>query len=88
MVALGTKTFEKPLTSGQTPGNRAFSGQSGYVIFLGKEPNPLHLYLSVPFSSYLNKRQKKKGTSYRVHSNNGSTDYIFKANLFFEAEES
>ena len=84
MVALGSKTFEKPLTSGQTPGNRAFSGQSGYVIFLGKEPNPLHLYFSVPFSSYF----KKKGTSHRVHSNNGRSNYIFKANLFFEAEES
>lgn len=56
METLETKTFEKPFTSGQTPGNRAFSGQSGYVIFLGKEPNPLPLHLSIPFSSHLKKK--------------------------------
>lgn len=82
METLETKTFEKPFTSGQTPGNRAFSGQSGYVIFLGKEPNPLPLHLSIPFSSHL----KKKDTSHRVHCDNGRADYIFKANLIFEAE--
>lgn len=79
MVALESKTFEKPLTSGQTPSNRAVSGQSGYVIFLGEEPNPLQLHPSVPFPSYF---FLKKGTSHRVHSNNGRTDYIFRASLF------
>lgn len=56
MVAFESKTYEKPLTSGQTPGNRAFSGQSGYVIFLGEEPNSLNLPLSVLFPSYLRKK--------------------------------